>query len=77
MTFAPKFPKKTFFVKFHVVCVFLDLANKKSSKKFKFCEIEGSTGILNKLIFLKITIDFKKNPYFTFSLLIDKLLMTI
>ena len=73
MTFTQKFPIKTFFVKFHFECVFLDLANKESSKQFKFCEIGGFTGILNKLIFLKITSD----RYFTLSLLIDELFVTI
>ena len=68
MTFTPKFPKKLFFVKFHFECVFLDQANKKSSKQFKFCEIGGFTGILNKLIFLKITIDFKNSLFHLFSL---------
>ena len=55
MTFTQKFPKKTFFVKFQFGCVVLDLANKKSSKQFKFCEIGGFTLILDKLFFLKIT----------------------
>ena len=40
-----------------------------------FFEIGGFTGILNKLISLKITSDLK-NRYFTFSLLIDELLLT-
>ena len=61
MTFTQKFPKKTFFVKFHFECILFDLANKQSSKQFKFCEIGGFTGILNKLVFLKITSDFKKS----------------
>ena len=47
---------------------FLDLANKKSSKQFKFCEIGGFTGILNKRIFLKITSDFKNSLFHLFSL---------
>ena len=68
MTFTPKFPEKTFFVKFHFEFVFLDLANKKSSKQFKFCEIGGFTGILNKLIFLKFTSDFKNSLFHLSSL---------
>ena len=68
MTFTPKNPNYTFFVKFHFECVFLDLANKKSSKQFKFCEIGGFTGILSKLIFLKITSDFKDLLFHLFSL---------
>ena len=68
MTFAPKFPRKTFSVKFYFECVFLDLANKKSSKKFKICENGGFTGILNKLVFLKITSDFKNSLFYLFCL---------
>ena len=53
-SFLPQnFLKKTFFVKFHFECVFLDLANKKSSKQFEFCEIGGFIGFLNILIFFK------------------------
>ena len=63
-----KIPKNTFFAKFHFECVFLDLANKKSSKQFKFCEIGDFTGLLNKLIFLKITSDFKYSLFHLFSL---------
>ena len=77
MIFTEKFPIKTFFfLKFHFECVFLDLANKESSKQFKFCEIGGFTGTLNKLIFLKITSDFE-NSLFHLSLLIDELFVTI
>ena len=43
--FLPQnFPKKAFFVKFHFECVFLDLANKKSSKQFNFAKLEGLLG---------------------------------
>ena len=76
MTFTPKFPKNIFFVKFHFEDVFLDLANKKSSKQFEFCKIGGFTDILNDLIFLKITSDLKIR-YFTFSLLINQPFVTI
>ena len=62
------FTKKTFFVKNHFKYAFLDLTNKKSSKKFKFCKIGGFTGILNKLIFLKINSDFKNSIFYPFSL---------
>ena len=48
---------------------FLDLANKKSSKQFKFCEIGGLTGILNKRIFLKIASDFKIDELFCDNLI--------
>ena len=50
---SQNFLKRPFFVKYHFECVFLDLANKKSSKQFEICEIGGFTGILIKLIFLK------------------------
>ena len=67
MTISPKIPKKNFIVKFHFESVFLDLANKKNSKQFKFCEIGGFTGILNKLIFLKIISDFENSLFLIFS----------
>ena len=41
---------------------------RKNSKQFKFCEIRGFTGILNKLIFLKITSDFKDSLIHLLSL---------
>ena len=44
MTFTKKFPKKTFFVKFHFECVFLDLANKKAAKILNFAKLEALLG---------------------------------
>ena len=51
LLFTPKIPMKIQFSKFQIECVFLELANKKNMKQFKFRKIEGFTGVLNNRVF--------------------------
>ena len=45
LLFTQKIPMKVLFSKFQFECVFLELANKKNIKHFKFLKIGGFTGV--------------------------------
>ena len=51
LLFTQKFPMKIQFSKFQIECDFLELANKKNMKHFKFRKIEGLTGVLDNHVF--------------------------